>query len=150
MMLQIVLISSACLALVSCVSHEPSSAYAPARPDYDAFAARPTSPDWRPGSVWTFVTRDSGGKAAAVTFRVTDTVVGTCNSGVWRKLELLDGLLPLDWGAPPRPAWIVDGSFLLLDLYSMPCDYDDHIRGGLHGDRFDGDRTVGGRSGAKL
>jgi hypothetical protein len=57
--------------------------------------------------------------------------------------------LPPVGGFPAKPIYSVEGSFLWLDLYSDPCDYDDHIRGALRGDTFEGDRTLGGPMGSK-
>jgi hypothetical protein len=131
--------------LASCVSKEPSHGG-----DYKILAARPTPRDWRAGVVWTFVTAKRSGERDVLTFRVTHEIAKTCTSGTWRRLQIVSGHVPQEGDVVPQPAFMIDGSFLWIDVNAPWCDADDYIRGRLEGDTFTGDRTVGGPMGSDL
>jgi hypothetical protein len=118
--------------------------------DYKDLAAHPTPRDWKAGTVWTFVTTTKAGASETITFRVTGEIVKTCSSGTWRKLRVINGRAPKIMGEPTQPAFTIEGSFLWIDLNAPWCDIDDHIRGGLEGTTFTGDRTQGGPMGSHL
>jgi hypothetical protein len=138
-----VLIISLCFAVTSCSTNAHGHVW-----DLKALSSQPTPPDWKTGAIWTFVTTKKSGSSETLTFRVTNELAKTCESGVWRKLQLVDGNLPAIEGEPSQPAFSVEGRFLWISLFSNWCDLEDHIRGELQDKTFKGDRTFGGPMGS--
>lgn len=133
------------LLLIACASE-------PLRPvwDYKFLSTQSTPSEWAADSVWTFVTAHKAGASESLTFRVTDESADTCMSGVWRKLELVEGQVASIAGIRSKAAFSVDGRFLWVSLNANWCDANDDIRGELRAARFEGERSVGGITGSSI
>jgi len=136
--------------LASCAAEPPRHSIEPPRQswDYKALSALPTPQEWKPGSVWAFVTSSRPGKSEELRFRVTNASADTCSPGDWRKLDLVQGRLFSLGSVPPQTAYKVSGSFLQISLRSNWCDANDDIQGQLVSGTFKGEREVGGMSGS--
>lgn len=117
---------------------------------YRILSTEPTPADWQAGAVWTFVTIDRSGNKDALTFRVSNAEAEACTSGDWRALELLEGEIGSLVGVPSKPAALVEGRNLWINLTSNWCDVDNDLKGELLGNTFTGKRTVGGPTGSTL
>ncbi len=117
---------------------------------YRILSAEPTPADWQAGAVWTFVTIDRSGNKDTLTFRVSNAEAQTCTSGDWRALELLEGEVGSLGEVPSKPAALVEGRNLRINLTSNWCDVDNDLKGELLGSTFTGKRTVGGPTGSTL
>jgi hypothetical protein len=111
MMRSLIRAALGCFLLAGCASKEPNHGG-----DYKMLSARPTPLDWAPGAVWTFVTTKTSGEQDTLTFRVTDELAKTCTDGVWRKLNVMSGHVPQSADVTPQPAYMVEGSFLWIDI----------------------------------
>jgi len=128
--------------LAGCATKEPKRGG-----DYKVLAARPTSPDWKPGAVWTFAVTKKSGESESFTFRVTNEVAQTCEGAGWRKAAIVAGNIPQLSGGASQPAYKVEGAFLSINLLAPWCDVYDKVLGRLEDKTFTGDREVGGITG---
>ena len=115
---------------------------------YRLLASEPTPEEWQAGAVWTFVTTDQRGNKETLTFRVSSAMAETCTSGDWRTLELLEGEAGSLTGVPSKPAALVEGRNLWINLTSNFCDVDNDLKGELLGSTFTGERRHGGMMGS--
>jgi hypothetical protein len=113
---------------------------------HKSLTAQPTPREWRPGSVWHFVTTPRPGKPKPeiLTLRVTNEPGVSCLAGsgwkdVWRRFVVIGGHVPFG-----PPIYQVEGRALEINLSGDMCDAYDIIDGVLSGGNFTGRRTTFG------
>jgi hypothetical protein len=121
----------ACMLVVGCATTQPSA--------YEKAAALPTPNTLFPNSRWAIVLLDEHGQVAGtIVVKLSDAPVKTCDSGEYRRAEVLadhrvDGGIPLY-----NPAYEVTGAALRIQLATGLCDGGYAIIGGVTESGFEG------------
>ena len=128
-------ILTASLVLVGCTSTAERE-YEGNLQEYQRMIASPTPSVWAVYQPWKFVLLDNSDKVARVlTLEFTDLPAETCSSGDWRQARIVEQEPTPESashvGYTKEPAYILQGSFLLIDLHSNLCDAGFELRGEL-------------------
>ena len=104
--------------------------------EHQRMIASATPSIWSLSRPWTFVLLDNSVKVTRVLkLEFTDSPAETCASGEWRKIRIIDQdptpEATSSLGFTKEPAYILQGSFLLIDLHSNLCDAGLELRGEL-------------------
>lgn len=119
------------LLLTGCASNQPSTP--------QLASSLPTPASLKPGSLWSFVLLDGdGGIAATLVVRLSDEPVNTCESGGYRRVEILSKSKTSAAILVNDPAYQVMGAALRIQLSTGLCDNGYAIIGEVRGGGFEG------------
>lgn len=119
------------LATLGCATTQPSA--------FQKAAALPTPGTLAPNSRWAIVLLDEHGQmAGTIVVKLSDEPVKTCDSGNYRRVEVLADHRVDDGITLHDPAYEVTGAALLIQLSTGLCDNGYAIIGGVTGNGFEG------------
>ena len=119
------------LLLTGCASNQPSPS--------QLASSLPTPASLKPGSLWSFVLLNGDGRiAATLVVRLSDESINTCESGDFRRVEVLSKSLTDAAITLNDAAYEVVGAALRIQLSTGLCDNGYAIIGGVKGGGFEG------------
>ena len=134
--MRIIVLITLIASLSSCSTTEPSQ--------YQVWASEQTPNYWSVGSPWAFTAiREDGQIERSMTIKFTDTVTETCESGDWKRIEIIDQSPPRSPEFIGEAAYLLNGRALLINLTANICDNYTEYRGELTGNGFVGYQHVG-------
>ena len=119
------------LLLTGCASNQPSPP--------PLASSLPTPSSLKPGALWSFVLLNGdGGIAATLVVRLSDESINTCESGDYRRLEILSKSKTSAAILENDAAYQVMGAALRIQLSTGLCDNGYAIIGEVRGGGFEG------------
>ena len=119
------------LLLTGCASNQPSPP--------PLASSLPTPASLKPGALWSFVLLNGdGGIAATLVVRLSDESINTCESGDYRRVEILSKSETSAAILENDAAYQVTGAALRMQLSTGLCDNGYAIIGEVRGGGFEG------------